>query len=70
MELLGNLKDRVSKAKNKDEAKGIIEKAGMRLTEDELDKVAGGMYVRTPTGHGKCEFDSQPEPQNAGDGTD
>ncbi len=42
MELMGNLKDKVSKAKDKEEARGLIEKAGMKLTDDELDKVAGG----------------------------
>ncbi len=45
MELLGNLKDKVSKAQNKEEAKSIIEKAGMRLTDAELDMVAGGTPV-------------------------
>ena len=45
MELLGNLKDKVEKAQSKDEAKGIIEKAGMRLSTDELEQVVGGMTV-------------------------
>ncbi len=62
MELMGNLKDEVSKAQSKDEAKGIIESDGMKLTEKELDMVAGGMFVRTPTGHGRGEFDAQIDP--------
>ena len=45
MELLGNLKNKVEKAKSKDEARGLIEKAGMRLTEAELDMVSGGVLV-------------------------
>ena len=67
MELMGNFKDKVSKAKSKEEAKGIIESADMRLTEDELDKVSGGMDIRTPTGHGRGEFDCQIEPNDTGD---
>ena len=45
MELMGNLKDKVSKAQNKEEARGLIEKAGMKLTDDELDMVAGGQML-------------------------
>ncbi len=32
-------------AKIKDEKKGLIEKAGMLLTDEELDKVAGGAQI-------------------------
>ena len=42
MKLIGNLKNQVENAKSKEEAKGIIEKAGMSLTMDELDMVTGG----------------------------
>ncbi|MCR5735835.1 MAG: hypothetical protein K6G22_14610 [Lachnospiraceae bacterium] len=45
MKLTGVLKDKVEQSKNKDEAREIIEKAGMILTEDELEKVAGGITV-------------------------
>ncbi len=48
MELTGSLKDKVAKAKNKDEAKDIIGKAGMLLTDDELDAVSGGATARRP----------------------
>lgn len=41
MKLIGNLKNQVEKANSKEEAKGIIEKAGMQLTEDELNMVVG-----------------------------
>lgn len=41
MKLIGNLKNQVEKANSKEEAKEIIEKAGMQLTEDELNMVAG-----------------------------
>ncbi len=43
MELMGKLKDKVSKAKNREEARGIIENAGMKQTDDELNMVAGGI---------------------------
>lgn len=42
MELTGNLKKQVEKAETKDEKKSLIEDAGMLLSDEELDKVAGG----------------------------
>ena len=43
MELVGKLKDEMAQAKDKDEAKKMMENAGMKLTDDELDAVAGGL---------------------------
>lgn len=43
MKLVGNLKKQVEETKNKEEAKKVIEKAGMELTDDELETVAGGV---------------------------
>lgn len=45
MKLIGELKDKVEKAENQEEAKKIIEKAGMELTDEEMDQVAGGVSV-------------------------
>lgn len=42
MKLIGNLKNQVEKANNMEEAKGMIEKAGMELTAEELEMVTGG----------------------------
>ncbi len=42
MKLTGELKEKVEKIENKEEAKKIIEEAGMKLTDEELDQVAGG----------------------------
>ena len=42
MQLTGNLKKQVEKAETKDEKKSLIENAGMLLTDDELESVAGG----------------------------
>ena len=42
MKLTGNLKKQVEKAESKEEKKKLIENAGMELTDDELDEVAGG----------------------------
>ena len=46
MELIGKLKEDVEKAENKEEAKDMIKnagvEAGMELSEEELDQVAGG----------------------------
>jgi hypothetical protein len=48
MELTGNLKSQVETANSKEEAKTIIENAGMKLTDDELDAVAGGAGFQHP----------------------
>lgn len=45
MKIIGNLKDQVEKANSLEEAKEFIEKAGMQLTEDELNMVAGGTGI-------------------------
>ena len=42
MELTGKLKEQVEKAETREEAKKIIEEAGISLTDEELDQVAGG----------------------------
>ena len=42
MKLVGELKDKVEKAENQEEAKKIIKDAGLELTDAELDQVAGG----------------------------
>ena len=46
MEIIGKLKENVEKAETKEEAKEIIRNAGeeasMELSEEELDKAAGG----------------------------
>lgn len=42
MKLTGDLKKQVEKAQTKAEAKDAIKKAGMELTDDELEQVAGG----------------------------
>ncbi len=43
MKLVGDLKKKVEETKNKEEAKEVIEKAGMQLTDDELENVTGGL---------------------------
>ena len=42
MKLTGDLKNQVEKAESKDEKKKLIEEAGMELTDEEMDQVAGG----------------------------
>ena len=42
MKLVGELKDKVEKAENQEEAKELIKDAGMELTDEEMDQVAGG----------------------------
>ncbi len=42
MKLTGELKEQVEKAETKEEKKKLLEDAGIKLTDDELDKVAGG----------------------------
>ena len=43
MKLTGNLKKQVEQATSKEEARSLIEQAGMELTDDELEMVAGGV---------------------------
>ncbi len=44
MKLTGNLKNEVEQAESRAEAKETILKAGMELTDEELDQVAGGVF--------------------------
>ena len=48
MKLTGELKEKVEKAESKEEAKKILEEAGVKLTEEEMDQVAGGSWDRLP----------------------
>ena len=48
MQLTGELKEKVEKAENDEEAKKILEEAGLKLTEVELDQVAGGRWQDLP----------------------
>ncbi len=43
MKLVGKLKENVAKAQNSEEAKKLIEDAGMLLTDEELEKISGGV---------------------------
>lgn len=43
MELTGELKKKVEKTETKEEAKRIIEEAGMILDDEELEQVSGGV---------------------------
>ena len=64
MKLIGNLKKQVEETKNKEEAKEVIEKAGMELTDDELDQVAGGGRLYSWEGIyycNQCRKNSGPE---------
>ena len=45
MKLIGELKKQVEETKNKEEVKEVIEKAGMELTNKELDQVTGGARI-------------------------
>ena len=46
MKLTGDLKKQVEKTASRQEKKAAIEQAGMLLTDDELDMVAGGEETR------------------------
>ena len=52
MKLVGNLKKQVEETKTKEEAKEVIEKAGMELTDEELDNVTGGQEPLAPIPEG------------------
>ena len=42
MELIGKLKRKVENAAGKEEVKELIEEAGVKLTDEELEQVSGG----------------------------
>ena len=42
MQLTGELKEKVEKAETKEDAKKILAEAGVELTDEELEQVAGG----------------------------
>jgi hypothetical protein len=42
MKLVGELKEKVEAAESREEARRAIEEAGIELTDDELDGIAGG----------------------------
>ncbi len=46
MKLVGELKSKVEKTENIEDAKKIIEEAGMQLSDEEMDQVAGGAIMR------------------------
>lgn len=45
MKLTGELKDKVDAVETAEEKKDIIAQAGMELTDDELEMVAGGSPI-------------------------
>ena len=48
MKLIGDLKEQVENANSREEARQIIEKAGIELTDEELNQVAGGRSFHVP----------------------
>ena len=46
MELTKELKEKLENAESKEEAKKILEEAGKKLTDEEMDQVSGGLYLR------------------------
>ncbi len=46
MKLVGELKNKVERTENLEDAKKIIEEAGMQLSDEEMDQVAGGVIWR------------------------
>ena len=46
MKPVGELKEKVEKTENLEEAKKVVEEAGMQLTDEEMDDVSGGRYVQ------------------------
>ena len=47
MELIGNLKKKVDKASSKEEKRELIEKAGMKLNDMELEMISGGISFQS-----------------------
>ena len=45
MKLVGELKNKVERTENLEEAKKIIEDAGMQLSDEEMNQIAGGIKM-------------------------
>lgn len=58
MKLVGELKKQVEETNSKEEAKEVIEKAGMQLTDEELDNVTGGRSPFPVVGASTTRMDS------------
>lgn len=64
MKLTGLLKSKVEAASTKEEKKSIIAEAGMELTDDELEVVAGGIPRFPVVPDGKPTRPNQNQNQN------
>ena len=53
MKLIGELKEKVEMADTKEEAKKVIKEAGMELTDEEMNSVAGGLIYDKMKKEGK-----------------
>ena len=62
MKLTGKLKDKVESAETMEEKKDIIAEAGMELTDEELNGVAGG-FVIGQTSADMCQTLDNPKPK-------
>jgi len=49
MKLTGKLKDKVEAVETREEKKAIIAEAGIELTDEELEGVAGGAFYPSKT---------------------
>lgn len=48
MKLIGDLKEQVENANSREEARQIIEKEGIELTDEEMNQVGGGRSFHVP----------------------
>ena len=48
MQLIGKLKNKVDQAASKEEDRELIEQAGVKLTDEELEMVSGGIKQKFP----------------------
>ena len=53
MKLIGELKEKVEKSEDQEEVKKIIKDAGMELTDEEMNSVAGGLIFDKMNKEGK-----------------
>ena len=58
MKLIGDLKKQVEQANSKEEAKSIIEKLGIILTDKEIDEFTGGSITPKNVGQYRVYIDS------------
>ncbi len=56
MKLTGELKKNVEAANTPEEARAVLEKAGIVMTDEEMEAISGGFFAKETTASGNNSF--------------